>query len=189
MSERQDTLQQYVSDMLAVEQHIHQAIRRQEEDESVKAHPEAFAVISQAEQTLDNHIAALESHLQALGGDAFSPVKEAFSGVLGVAAGLIDQVRTQQVSKMLRDNYTALSLAAISYHMLHTTGLAMADQATADLALRHLKDWTPIITRLSRVVHGVVARELQDDGNVVGVYVAEESERLTQTAWDPAHVS
>jgi hypothetical protein len=106
MSERQDTLQQYVSDMLAVEQHIHQAIRRQEEDESVKKHPEAFALISQAEQTLDNHIAALESHLEALGGDAASPVKEAVAGVLGVAAGLIDQVRTQQVSKMLRDNYT-----------------------------------------------------------------------------------
>jgi hypothetical protein len=67
--------------------------------------------------------------------------------------------------------------------------MVMADQATADLALRHLKDWTPIITRLSRVVHGVVARELQDDGYTVGVAVAAESERLTQTAWDPSHVS
>ena len=189
MSERQDTLQQYVSDMLAVEQHIHQAIRRQEEDDSVKKHPEAFALISQAEQILDNHIAALESHLEALGGDAASPVKEAVAGVLGAAAGVIDQVRTQQVSKMLRDNYTALSLAAISYHMLHTTGMTMADQATADLALRHLKDWTPIITRISHIIHGVVAHDLQDDGYTVGVGVAKESERITQTAWDPSHVS
>jgi hypothetical protein len=41
---------------------------------------------------------------------------------------------------MLRDDYTALNLAAIGYHMLHTTGMGLQNQATADLALRHLKD-------------------------------------------------
>lgn len=189
MSEREDTLQQYVSDMLAVERHLHQAIRRQQEDESIQDHPEAAAVIRQAEATIDNHIAALESHLEQLGGDLASPAKEALTAALGVAAGLIDQVRTQQVSKMLRDDYTALSLAAISYHMLHTTGMALRDQATADLALRHLKDWTPIITRISHVIHGVVNRELQDDAHTVDPNAAAESERMTQSAWDPSHVT
>ena len=119
----------------------------------------------------------------------YTPAKEAISAALGIAAGLIDQVRTQQVSKMLRDDYTALSLAAISYHMLHTTGMALQDQATADLALRHLKDWTPIITDISHVVHGVVAQELQDDAHAVATGVAAESERITQEAWNPDHVS
>lgn len=189
MSEREDTLQQYVSDMLSVERHIHQAIRRQEEDDSLQPHPEASSVITQAEATLDNHIAALESHLEALGGDLASPAKEAVSAALGVAAGLIDQVRTQQVSKMLRDDYTALSLAAISYHMLHTTGMALDDQRTADLALRHLKDYTPIITRISHIIHGVVAKELRDDAHAVDSSVASESERIAQTAWNPDRVS
>jgi len=183
MSERQDALQQYVSDMLAVEQHIHEAIRRQEEDESVQRFPKAAAVISRAEATLDNHIAALESHLEQLGGDAASPVKEAVTAALGVAAGLYDKVRSEKVSRMLRDDYTALSLAAISYHMLHTTGIALQSQATADLALRHLKDWTPIIIEISHVVHDVVAQELQDDGHAVVAMVAEQSARATQQAW------
>ena len=63
---------------------------------------------------------------------------------------------------MLREDYTALSLAAIRYHMLHTTGLALQDQAMADLALRHLKDWTPIIVEISQAVHPVVVQELRD---------------------------
>ena len=46
---------------------------------------------------------------------------------------------------MLRDDYTALSLAAISHTMLHTTGLALQNQPLADLAQRYLKDITPII--------------------------------------------
>lgn len=189
MSEREDTLQQYVSDMLAVEQHVHEAIRRQEEDESVHRFPEASSLISRAEATLDNHIEALEYRLEQLGGDAAGPVKEAVTSVLGVAAGLYDKVRDEKVSKMLRDDYTALSLMAISYHMLHTTGLALHDRPTADLALRHLKDWTPIITDLSHVVHKVVVAELEDDDFTVDRSVADESERITQEAWDPAHVS
>lgn len=189
MSDHQDTLQQYVSDMLAVEHHIHEAVRRQQGDEQLTPFPEASALIERTEATLDNHIEALESHLEQLGGDAASPIKEAVSAALGVVAGWIDQVRPEQVSKMLRDDYTALSLAAISYHMLHTTALALQDQATADLALRHLKDYTPIITDLSHAVHAVVARELADDGLSIDPGAAEASEKATQEAWNPAHVS
>lgn len=183
MSDRQDTLQQYISDMLAVEKHIHEAVRRQEKDDKVTSLPRASSLVSRIEETLDNHIAALENHLEQSGGDAAAPVKDAVTSALGVAAGLYDKVRDEKVSKMLRDNYTALSLAAISYEMLHTTGLALNDQATADLALRHLKNWTPLIMQLSEVTPEVVARELQDDGFGVDSSVAAEARRMTQKAW------
>jgi hypothetical protein len=184
MSERNETLRNYVSDMLAVEQHIHQAIRRQEEDESIQRFPEAAAIISRAEATLDTHIAALESHIEMIGGDPVAPAKEAVTGVLGVAAGIIDKLRSQTVSKMLRDDYTAISLAAISYHMLHTTGLALRSQPTADLAQRHLEDWTTIIMEISEAIHGVVVGELQDDDDlVVDTSVALQSQYATQQAW------
>ena len=189
MSERMDTLQQYVSDMLAVEREIHEAVRRQRDDDSMARFTEAQSLVSRAEAVLDNHIEALEAHLETLGGDGASPVKDAVASVLGVAAGIYGKVRGEKVSKMLRDDYTALSLAAISYHMLHTTGLALQNQATANLALRHLRDWTPIITELSRAVHKVVVAELADDGAVADSSVAQESERMTQEAWDPQHVS
>ena len=60
-------------------------------------------MISKIEATLDEHIEHLERHLKTIGGNTSSPVKSAVSAVAGVAAGLYDKVRDEQVSKMLRD--------------------------------------------------------------------------------------
>ena len=56
MSDRNDTLQQYVSDMLALERHIHDAVRRQRDDDKVASHPKVHSLISRMESTLDEHI-------------------------------------------------------------------------------------------------------------------------------------
>jgi ferritin-like metal-binding protein YciE len=189
MEERMDILQNYVSDMLAVEQHIHQAVRQQEKDGSTQRYPLAASLISRAEALLDDHIAALESHLEQIGGDPKAPVKEAVTAVLGVGAGIIDKLRTKQVSKMLRDDYTAFSLAAISYHMLHTTALGLHSQSTADLAERHLMNWTPIITEISHMIHEVVAQELQDEGHPVDTSMAMQSAQTMHQAWQQESLS
>lgn len=183
MSERLDTLQQYVSDMLAVEKHILQAIERQREDEKVRKFPETNQLIGKMEGTVRSHIAGLEQHLTSLNGDGFSPVKEAVTSALGAAAGMIDMVRTNKVSKILRDDYTALSLAAVSYTMLHTTGLALEDKPTAELALRHLKGYTPLIGEISENITGVVVEELRDESEVIDSTVAGPAARNTQAAW------
>jgi hypothetical protein len=183
MGERQDALQQYVSDMLALERHILEALERQSGDARVETMPEASRVIRAIEQMNRSHVGELEGHLGRLGGDAFAPVKEAVTAILGVAAGLYDKVRPDAVSKMLRDDYTALSLAAISYTMLHTTGLALNDQATADLALRNLRDITPKIVEISEVIPLVVARELADVGEMVDTSVGPAAVRNTQQLW------
>lgn len=183
MSERRDTLQQYVSDMLALERHILEAIERQAADDRLSLHTQASTLITRIQGHLNAHITHLEQQLTGLGGEATSPVKEAVVAVAGVAAGLYDKVRTDPVSKMLRDDYTALNLAAISYSMLHTTGLAFNDFATADLALRHLKDLTPCIVEINEIIPLVVAREISDEGTLVDTAIAQDAVRNTQAAW------
>jgi hypothetical protein len=186
MSERLDTLQQYVSDMLAVEKHILQAVERQLEAEEVRNFPQTNQLIGKLEGTLRSHITGLEQHLASLNGDGLSPVKEAVSSALGVAAGVIDLVRTNKVSKLLRDDYTALSLAAVGYTMLHTTGLALEDKPTADLALRHLKGYTALIGEIAENVISVVVEELRDESEVINPTVTDEAARNTQAAWSRA---
>ncbi len=188
MEKRQETLGQYVSDMQATEKHIHEAVTRQTDDESVKQQPEASRLINRLHQTLDTHINTLESHSKMLDASN-SSIKDAIMSTLGAMAGLYDKVRTKQVSRMLRDDYTALSLAAISYTMLHTTALGLNDQRTADIALRHLKDLTPLITEISRIIPQVVAVELTEDHPNLNVSSAPESMRRTQEAWDAKHVN
>ncbi|RIK43939.1 MAG: hypothetical protein DCC55_04110 [Chloroflexi bacterium] len=184
IEKRQEALQQYVSDMLAVDKHIHEAIRRQRDDDDLKQHTQAHQVIARLEEVLDQQINDLERHLERLGGSTGSPVKDAVSSALGAVAGMYDKMRPNTASRMLRDDYTALGLAAISYTMLHTTGLALQDHPTADLALRHLRMLTPIITEISRTIPMVVAVELVEADEIdVDTTVGPQAVRQTQEAW------
>jgi hypothetical protein len=183
MRDAKDILQQYVSDMVALDEHIHEAIKRQIADDRLKQFPEATKLVNRLHRTLDTHITGLKGQLKTLGGEASGPVKEAVSAIAGVAAGLYDKVRHDPVSKMLRDDYTALSLAAISYTMLHTTGLALQNQPIADMAQRYLNDVTPLIMEISQVIPGVVVKDLEDSEALVDRTVGQEAVRKTQAAW------
>lgn len=188
MSERQDTLQQYVSDMLAVERHILPAIESQSKEERFAQHPEVQRLVSKIEATVRSHINGLEQHLDNLGGDATSPIKSAATAILGLAATMIEKVRTDPVSKNLRDDYTVLNLAAVSYNMLHTTGQALMDQQTADLAASHLMDYTPLIAEINEVIPEVVVSELPDETEMLDPDAAKRANKRIQEAWDGDHV-
>ena len=188
MTERQDSLQQYVSDMLAVERHLLPAFENQSKDDRFAKYPEARRLVNKMEATVNSHINGLKQHLENLGGDAASPVKSAVTAALGLAAAAIENMRTDPVSKNLRDDYTALNLAAISYTMLHTTGQALMDQRTADLAASYLMDYTPLITEINEVIPEVVVSELRDETEVLDPDAAEQATETTQQAWRREHV-
>lgn len=188
MSERQDTLQQYVSDMLAVERHILPAIESQSKEDRFAQNPEVQRLVNKIEATVRSHINGLEQHLESLGGDKTSPIKSAATAILGLAATMIEKVRTDPVSKNLRDDYTVLNLAAVSYGMLHTTGQALMDEQTANLAANYLKDYTPLIAEIGEVVPEVVVTELRDESEVVDPDAARRANQRIQEAWDGDHV-
>jgi ferritin-like metal-binding protein YciE len=189
MSDRLDLLQKYVGDMHATEKHILEAIERQAESDEAAAQPDAQDFFNRTVAVLREHTSHLDRHLETLGGSASSTVKDAVTGALGFAAGLIDQVRDQAVSKMLRDDYTALNMACVSYTMLHTTALALNDSKTAEIALLHLKHLTPLVTEINKLTPLVVVRELMDDADAVDGSAGERAVSNTQEAWDAEHVN
>jgi hypothetical protein len=186
--DNKDILQQYISDMISLDEHILEAVERQLEDKRINDFPEARQVVSTIKRTLDSHVSSLKAQIKQFGGETSGPVKEAASVVAGVAAGLYDKVRHDPVSKMLRDDYTALSLTSISYTMLHTTGLALQNQAVADLALRGLKDIAPIVVDISKVVPSVVVKDLEDEEVLMDRAVGQEAVRKTQEAWSGENI-
>ncbi len=182
MKDNKEVLQQYVGDMLAVDKHIHESVRSHRDDKHVKADADAHQILSRIESTFDTLIEEMEQLLDRLGGSASSPIKNVVTSTAGAVAGVYDKLRSETVSKMLRDDYTTLSLAAISYTMLNTTGHALNDQGTAQIAARHLRQVTPLITGVSRVIPLVVARELGED-HQVDTAAGGASVRETQQAW------
>lgn len=188
--DRQAIINDYVTDMLAVEKHILEAVERQLESDATARYVDARSTLGTVKNTLSRHVSALEAYNEASeGGGLKETLKEAMTGALGVAAGLYDRVRNEdKVSRMIRDTYTALGLASISYHMLHTTALGLKNQRLADLALSHLKDLSPLVVELSKVVCLVVAHELADEDKTLDATVGPEAVRNTQRAWDGEHV-
>jgi hypothetical protein len=181
---RSDTLQQYVSDMIAVETQIGSAVKRQNEDKNVAtANPQASQIIQRIMRHTEQHAQELKRHLATLGGDPAGGIKELATTAVGALAGLYDKVRTEPISKMLRDDYTALNLAAVGYTMLHTTGMAVQDHPTAALALRLMKDYTPIIMEVTAILPNVVVAELQESGVVVVESSIQRAIQNTQDAW------
>ncbi|HEV2741460.1 MAG TPA: DUF892 family protein [Candidatus Elarobacter sp.] len=177
------SIQTYVSDMLALERHIAQPLQRQLDMEDTKKFPGALAVITSLKGLTDSHVTALEQCLEQLGGHAASPVKSAWSSLLGVGAAAVDSVRKTKVSKNLRDDYTALSLATISYTMLYTTTVGLGDTATADLAKRHLADYAQVIMTINQVIPEVVLTELQIDGQNVQAGAGDLIRQTTNEIW------
>ncbi len=176
-------LQTYVSDLLALTKHIEAPIDRQLELEETPNYGEALAIVNEIKSVMATQEAALETQLQALGGHAAAGIKSAWSSFLGAGAATINSVRKTKISKSLRDDSTALSLASISYTMLHATASGLGAEDVAKMAERHLAQIAPIVVRISKAMPAVVLQELRDDGENVRVSAAEISAQTTHAAW------
>jgi ferritin-like metal-binding protein YciE len=155
------TIADYVGDMAAVESHIEEALDRQLTE--VKDDPVALAAVREFHDMVKRHRDTLKAIKEETGETVGTPIKEAGAALIGKAAGIIDLLRTEGISKGLRDDYAAFSLAAISYSMLHTTATALGDSRVASLAERHLRDHADAIMRINRIMPEVVMRELEKD--------------------------
>lgn len=177
-----ETLTKYLGDMHALESHGLQSVERQVDQLKDAGHPEAYRLVQEFKRTLESHVAALDTRLKALGGSPTHPVKEVASAVLGVAAGLYNSVRTAEASKSIRDDYTFVSLTAISYLMLHTTAKGLSDTETASLAEQHYRDAARLAMEVDRVMPGLVVQELKQDGLPM-IDPSQESRTMVHNAW------
>jgi ferritin-like metal-binding protein YciE len=180
--DRNEAINSYITDMLSLEDHIGKALKSQLSD--LKDYPDVVAELRLVHQKIEHHISDLRalSERRKAGGVTES-VKRAGSAVAGMAAGLVDLVRTEGLPKNLRDDYTAFNLATIGYVMLHTTALALGEQEVAELAHQHLRDYAAAALRLDRVIPAAVVRYLQEEG-LPAQDVAHQVGRTVEEAWE-----
>jgi ferritin-like metal-binding protein YciE len=176
------TTQDWCSDMLALETHIEEALDRQLGE--IKDDPKAVALVQEFHNMVKSQRDALKTHLESIGGKPSGGLKAAGTAVLGMAAGVIDKLRAEGQSKILRDDYTAFNLAAIGYSMLYTTGVALGQSSTATIAERHLRGYARAVQQINNVIAGTVVAELQKDGHTITNASAEQQTRdTTERIW------
>jgi ferritin-like metal-binding protein YciE len=179
--EQRQTIADYVGDMAALESHIEEALDRQLTE--VKSDPVALAAVRDFHDMVKRHRDTLKAMDEETGKTIGTPIKEAGAALFGKAAGIIDLLRSEGISKGLRDDYAAFSLAAISYSMLHTTAAALGDSRVASLAERHLRDHADAIMRINEIMPEVVTRELENDGHRVDNAAVKATREAVLRSW------
>lgn len=157
----------YVTDMLALEVHIEQALQAQIQDFGDE-YPEVARELGAARHRIEAHIHTLQGLSDATKDGTMQGVAEVFkkagSIVAGLGAAAVDLIRTEKLPKNLRDDYTAFSLATIGYVMLLTTAEALDDSRVAAVAERHLRDYAAVVMMLHNIIPAAVIEFLRDDG-------------------------
>ena len=180
----EETLLMYVNDVLALERLIKEAVTGQLKDDDVRADFETSALLGKIAACTETRMHDLKQLSDALGGGA-GAVKETVAAVAGVFAGLYDMVRKHPVSRMLRDDYTALALASTAYSMLYTTAVALHSNQVADVAQRGLGKVAPLVLKVSHQIPAVVVGELAKDHQDVNHAAIVMAREATEKAWSP----
>jgi hypothetical protein len=179
----QEVIASYITDMIALEEHMQKAFAGQLADLKTE---NLASVLRQLNDTSTSHSRALRALAdeREQGGQGIAEVvKKAASSVLGVGAAAIDFVRSEKLPKNLRDDYTAVSLASVGYLMLHTTALALSDGEVARLAYSHLQGYATASMTLFNVIPEAVVDMLREDGYTVDDAALEDLEQNIENIW------
>lgn len=173
----------WVGDIVNLEGHIEEAMDRQ-----LTLKP-ASQEVSQAIQHFHDTVRAskyrAEDYQKTLGATKGSGVVQTAAEVLGKAAGLIDKVRKDTVTKTLRDDYVAFNLAAISYTLLHSTALALKDQKTVAFAEKGLETYASLVQKINSIIPQATVDDLvkNDEVPVADSTVADEARKTIDRIW------
>jgi ferritin-like metal-binding protein YciE len=159
-----DALNSYVTDMMALEAHIGQALGGQLSDLK-ETHPQVAEVVSRARACTVRHIEQLEGlkvHTEAgIGAGIAEKVKRGVAAVVGIGAAAVDNVRGEAVPKALRDDFAAFSLAGIGYTMLHAVAVTVGSLPTAKLAHECMREYAQLSTAIRRLIPRTVVDMLK----------------------------
>ncbi|MCA1646084.1 MAG: hypothetical protein LC797_11670 [Chloroflexi bacterium] len=153
----------YVEDIHSLVTHGLQPFSQQLKESAIGDHPGARQAIEGLQLTLQRHESALDQRMQALGSSPTAVVQDTAATVAGVAAGLYNKVRTEAVSKSLRDDYAFISLCNVSWLMLLTTARALGDHETEELAEGGYRDTARMAMEIDHLMPSLVFQELQQD--------------------------
>jgi methyl-accepting chemotaxis protein len=167
----------YTTDLYELIRHTQTVIRTQKNSGKMM-NTKALDLLHVMDLAFTDQINGFEE-MDTLNDGTKKTVKNNTAKAAGKIAGFIDAARDDAASKMLRDDYTALSMIASGYTMLHTAALGKGNDELADFAQESLARIAQLITETSKVIPHIAA-EAMDISEI-----ADEAEKNTQEAWDP----
>jgi hypothetical protein len=175
----------YLGDLIAAVDHVSQAVSKHARDDTLRTVAHAVDVIDATNTTLVRQLADLQALVKDKGGaTGGGVVKDVLATVTGAIAGLYGKTRGETLSRILRDDYTALSFLSVCTIALHTTALGLNDTITAELTLRHMREYPSLMMSLSDLLPYAVVADLQKDAvAITGADAAEQAVHNLRDSW------
>lgn len=174
----------FLNDMRSTELHLEEIIKRHQADQRVQSDPTCAALFRRIRSVLHTHVLTLEEQAATYRQEKSREKEESLPKPPIFVTELAAKTSGRAVSKILRDDQTALNLTATAYSMLHTTGLALDELPLATISLRHLKEITPLVMELGELIPSVVVHELTGHEPNLDPATAELARENISEAWD-----
>ena len=187
MENRDDILKQHLSEQIALEEDLYRIIQEQIVEIDEARFADAKSLLARTGQTLETHFTPLNELLDKLELDAVAARTRAVGSNGGGFKNPLERVVARKpISKILRDDYSALNLITISISQLHTAALVLESKDVARVALKHLENLAPLVVRLGELVPQVVARELRNGSEESDPEIAQTALKNIRLAWRTA---
>jgi hypothetical protein len=185
--EARDRVNSYLTDMLALEEHIEKTLDGQLDDFKGED-PEILSKLGAIRAQAEHHITEIKKLAEArdigTGRKFAEAVKRVGATFAGFGAAAIDLVRTERLPKNLRDDYTALNVAVSGYVMLLTTARALDANQVADLAERHVRHYAQAVMTVHDLIPRAVINFLREENlPLKGGDVLPEIYRTMEDIW------
>jgi ferritin-like metal-binding protein YciE len=176
-------LAQYTGDMAALESDIEAMMDRQLS--LAKNDSLAGPAIREFHDAIRDQRNLMISLRDALGEEqTANTLKEKGASVMGAVSGLISKVRSEGISKALRDDYASFNLAAVSYTMLLTTARAVGSPDVASAAEKGLGVYAKAVQKINQLIPAVVVAELSgQDGVKSTSRIVDEVVKTADNIW------
>lgn len=176
-----EKLATYTNDLLNFNKHFLSVVRSQKTSDTL-TNTKAVDLLHNIDIALTSQINELESFDGLIEESRFEFFKEKAATLFGSLAGNIDSLRNDPVSKILRDDYTALNMLSSGYTMLYTAALVDENENLANFALSSLQRVAQLIADTNQIIPFVVTEELAGHNTDMTV-IAENALKETQKAW------
>jgi len=172
----------WIGDIVALESHVEEAMDAQLK---LEGSPSLTSTIKRFHDTVRDSKQRAVTFQKEYGSEPGNPIVKTGANLLGKAAGMIDKIRNDSISKAIRDDYTAYNHLAIAYTILHTTAMAFADQAAQDFAEQGLRTYARLVQDVNHVIPEAVVYDLEkgDHAPVIKPNVVEGCRAFIDSVW------
>jgi hypothetical protein len=186
-SQGKTAINDFVGDIVSVESGIEETLDRQLK--LGQDNPVFSAAVQRFHDAAKASRDAARTYRDQLGADTegANSIVEKGTEALGAITGMIQKLRSEGLSKALRDDYNLFNTAAIAYTTLHTTAMALGDSDTETFAANGLRTYARLVQEINNIIPEIVVDELRKDNHILAnPAAAEQCKQEIDRIWKSA---